>query len=148
MNADDFFMGWAFMIAIGPIYALINAIIALPSAIFSLTGHKRAGFIAWILAMAAILAYGIFPIERREIDIQNLIRLLTFLTSFGFAPQGLAYLWTRERPPTNASPGCWRIGVRSRDPLHGSWLPFRRHARLSHSPNQRAARRNGRRLTL
>jgi hypothetical protein len=146
MNADDFFMGWAFMIAIGPIYALINAIIALPSAIFSWTGHKRAGFIAWILAMAAILAYGIFPIERREIDIQNLIRLLTFLTSFGFAPQGLAYLWTRERPPMRPLvAGGLALGAAILYMVLGFlW----RHARLSHSPNQRAACRNGRRLTL
>ena len=103
MNADDFFMGWAFMVVLGPVYALINAILALPSTLLSRYVHKSAGFIAWVLTMAAILVYLIFPISpsltsRRYDEVVVSIIKHIIVAFLYFVPQAAAYPLTRYRP--------------------------------------------------
>lgn len=99
MNADDFFSGWAFMVAIGPFFGIINAIIALPSTLFSKFVHKRAGFIAWVLTVIAILAYWIFPLGRSgAYGSQSLISPLIYVAIFWLMPQAAAYSFSRNHP--------------------------------------------------
>jgi len=102
MNPDDLFMGWAFMVVIGPVFALAQVILALPSFVLSYKDHKRAGFVAWVISMAAILvyfAYGMYVnAQDRMAETTFLLERAYFIITFGLAPQGLAYLWSRKRP--------------------------------------------------
>jgi hypothetical protein len=102
MSADDFFSGWFFMVFIGPILGVIHAVIALPSTLFSKYVSERAGFITWILTLAAILAYIIFPISSFTTSGRNdaviLIVKNIILAFLYLAPQAAAYPLTRNRP--------------------------------------------------
>jgi Na+-transporting NADH:ubiquinone oxidoreductase subunit NqrB len=99
MSADDLFMGWAFMIVIGPFWGMIHAIVALPSTLLSIFVHHRAGFIAWVLTMLAIFSLIIFKFgDNGRYDTGSLITGSIFFLSFLVLPQAAAYPLTRQHP--------------------------------------------------
>jgi hypothetical protein len=105
MSADDFFMGWFFMIFWGPVLGIIHAIIALPTTLFARYVHKRAGFITWVLTITAILAYKIVTSIKaftsgyyERLDTEYLMIQAIFSFMFFIMPQAAAYPLTRNHP--------------------------------------------------
>lgn len=99
MEFNDIFMGWGFLIFLCPLPGIVNAIIALPTTLFSKVSN-RAGLVAWLLTTMATCVYGIYAFFNSW---QNRAQYLMYqsiveYSLFFVIPQVITYPLTRNRP--------------------------------------------------
>ncbi len=95
---DDLFMGWGFLIVWWPVVAILNAVIALPSAICSKIFNKRVGMIIWLLATFVTMGYRCYPyISDWRTGLEHWGGIVEY-AFFLVVPQVVAYPLARDKP--------------------------------------------------